>query len=218
MPKQSDERSCGFWNSLQVFGHAPLVIEAHILSSLFLSSFAVQPSFSFHFFLMVGNEGEPTYSALEFQGCDFHCEVLKVTVHSWTCIFKHLAELQTRSPRHMFQSFKLYSRMNRCLKVSLLLNTVCVCICADLSVFLSRLKGHSGSERSFFFLFTQTWAVMDTSSLVCGGEIQSCNCASLRQKHQWINPAISVGHSGRFCYLSKSRAGPQAKARQRPGT
>lgn len=166
------------------------------------------------FFLMVGNEGEPSYSAQECQGCDIHCEVLKVTVHSWTCIFKNLAELQTGRHGTCFNVSNFTAEWTGVGKFLFLLN-ICLHMCWPLHLSVT----FEGSLRIRAFIFLSFY-----TDLSCNGHLQFSGgekyspalCASLRQKHQWINPAISVGHSGRFCYLSKSRAGPQAKARQRP--
>lgn len=94
MPKQSDERSHVFFfffkTRCRYFCHAPSGSYSSPHPFFFLPSFQNRSLsfplfFPFPFFFSFqekGNEGELGYSAQESQGCDFHCEVLKVTVHS----------------------------------------------------------------------------------------------------------------------------------------
>ena len=67
---------------------------------LYSNPLFIHPSF------ILSNEGEPSHSAWECQGCDFHCEVLKVTVHSWTCILMNLAKLKLPAAKPHVSKFQ----------------------------------------------------------------------------------------------------------------
>ena len=107
---------------------------------------------------------------------------------------------------HMFQSFKLNSKRNRCLRQGFCSwKYVFVCMCfvrvhvPTSSSFCHIKTGHCGSGLFFFFfLFTEIFTVMDTSSFVGGNTVQyfvllpDRNISESTQRFQSVIPEDSV--------------------------